>query len=266
MNLRREVAARLAAAGVPSPDADAATLIAFVAGSRAFEPQLTAPQHEQLEALVQRRCAREPLQHLTGVAGFRYLDIQVGPGVFVPRPETEVLVDVALQEPFTTAIDLCTGSGAIALALATETDAEVTGVEADPQAFRWAVRNAKGRIKLLRADVCAPLDLGPVDLVVSNPPYIPDAMVPRDPEVAKHDPMPALYGGEDGMRVIRCVVARARELLHPGGRLLIEHGESQGQQVRDLLAGFDDVRTWPDLTGRDRVTGGRLARHGGFRP
>ncbi len=257
MTLRRQVAARLQAAGVPSPDADAAALIAFVAGSRAFEPRLNAEQQEQLETLVVRRCAREPLQHLTGVAGFRYLDIEVGPGVFVPRPETEVLVDVALQEPFETAIDLCTGSGAIALALATETRARVTGVEFDERAFAWAARNAKGRIDLLHADVCQPLELAPVDLVVSNPPYIPDAMVPRDPEVAKHDPQPALYGGEDGMRVIRCVVARARELLKPGGRLLIEHGEHQGPAVRALFSGFDDVATWPDLTGRDRVTGGR---------
>lgn len=257
MTLRRAVAARLADAGVPSPDADAAALIAFVAGSRAFEPQLTSDQRQQLEALVERRCARVPLQHLTGVAGFRYLDLEVGPGVFVPRPETEVLVDIALQEPFATAIDLCTGSGAIALALATEGGAQVTGVEADPHAFEWALRNAKGRIELVHADVCAALDLAPVDLVVSNPPYIPDAMVPRDPEVALHDPQPALYGGQDGMRVIRCVVQRARELLTPGGRLLMEHGELQGAQVRALLTGFEDVRTWPDLTGRERVTGGR---------
>lgn len=262
MTLRREVAARLAAAGVPSPDADAATLIAFVTGSRAFEPRLTPQQESELEALVVRRCAREPLQHLTGMAGFRYLDIEVGPGVFVPRPETEVLVDIALQERFTTAIDLCTGSGAIALALATEAGADVTGVEADPRAFEWAQRNAKGRIHLVHADVCAPLQLLQVDLVVSNPPYIPNKMVPRDPEVAQHDPQPALYGGEDGMRVIRCVVQRARELLRPGGRLLIEHGESQGEQVRTLLTGFEEVTTWPDLTGRDRVTGGRWSDAG----
>jgi len=257
VTLRREVAARLQAAGVPSPDADAAALIAFVAGSRAFDPRLDAEQQQQLEALVVRRCAREPLQHLTGVAGFRYLDIEVGPGVFVPRPETEVLVDVALQEPFESAIDLCTGSGAIALALATEAGAKVTGVEMQEQAFAWAQRNAKGRIALLRADVCQPLDLSPVDLVVSNPPYIPQAMVPRDPEVAKHDPKLALYGGEDGMQVIRCVVARARELLKAGGRLLIEHGEHQAPDVRALLGGFEQVQTWQDLTGRDRVTGGR---------
>lgn len=258
MSLRRQVAARLAAAGVPSPEYDADALIIFVIGRRTVDPELTPAQSEELEDLVQRRCRRVPLQHLTGIAGFRYLDIEVGPGVFVPRPETEVLVDLALREHFSAAVDLCTGSGAIALALATEAGAEVTGVEADLQAFQWAVRNAKGRIRLLRADICAPLDVPRVDLVVSNPPYIPEAMVPRDPEVALHDPQPALYGGADGMTIVRCVVDRARELLRPGGRVLIEHGELQGSQVRALLTGFVDVSTHPDLTGRDRVTGGRL--------
>lgn len=257
MSLRRDIADRLRAAGVPSPDADASALVAFVAGHHGFEPRLSAAQRDHLEGLVSLRCQRFPLQHLTGSAGFRYLDLEVGPGVFVPRPETEVLVDIALSQPFSTAVDLCTGSGAIALALATEGRARVIAVEKDPQAFEWARRNCADMVELLLADVCEPLDLGPVDLVVSNPPYIPDAMVPRDPEVARHDPPMALYGGEDGLDVVRCVVARARELLQPGGRLLLEHGELQGGQVRSLLTGFDDVATYQDLTGRDRVTGGR---------
>lgn len=257
MSLRREVAQRLRAAGVPSPEADAARLLEHVTGSRGLDPWLTAQQRVELEEMVRERCRRVPLQHLTGSAGFRYLDMRVGPGVFVPRPETEVLVDIALQEPFGSAVDLCTGSGAIALALATETGASVVAVEVDPQALQWARRNVAGVVELVHADICAPLYLDPVDLVVSNPPYIPADMVPRDPEVALHDPPAALYGGADGMTVIRCVVARARELLNPGGRLLIEHGELQGAQVRDLLDGFDEVRTWPDLTGRDRITGGR---------
>ncbi len=258
MSRRRDVRARLAAAGVPSPDADAAALIAFVAGDRGFDPLLSAEQSAHLEELVALRCQRVPLQHLTGVAGFRYLDIAVGPGVFVPRPETEVLVDLALAEPFQTAIDLCTGSGAIALALATEAGARVVGVEKDPVALSWARRNVGDRVELLQADVCQPLPLAPVELVVSNPPYIPDAMVPRDPEVALHDPQMALFGGPDGMDIVRAVVQRARELLVAGGRVLIEHGELQGAQVRTLLADFSDVATHPDLTGRDRVTGGRL--------
>ena len=264
MSLRRQVALRLRAAGVPSPDADAVTLIEFVSGNRSPFAELTAEQTAQLEGLVAKRCCRVPLQHLTGRAGFRYLDVEVGPGVFVPRPETEVLVDVALQEPFDRAIDLCTGSAAIAVSLATETGAEVVAVEIDPLALQWARRNAAGRVEVLAADVCADdlAHLGPVELVVSNPPYIPDAMVPRDPEVALHDPPVALYGGVDGLDVVRCVVAQARRLLRPGGRMLLEHGEYQGADVRALLDGFEEVRTWQDLSGRDRITGGRLARRG----
>ncbi len=262
MSLRRSIADRLRSAGVPSPDTDAARLIEHVSGSRRPDPHLNQAQADRLEGLVVRRCQRVPLQHLTGSAGFRYLDVQVGPGVFVPRPETEVLVDVALQEPFESAVDLCTGSAAIAISLATETTARVIAVEVDPQALEWARRNAAGQVRLLTADVCRDdlSYLGPVDLVVSNPPYIPDAMVPRDPEVALHDPPLALYGGADGLDVVRCVVAQARRMLRPGGRVLLEHGEYQGAQVRALLDGFDEVRTWQDLTGRDRITGGRSRR------
>ncbi len=263
MSLRRQIAGRLAAAGVPSPDADAAALIAFVVGHRGFDPRLTQAQRGQLESLVARRCERVPLQHLTGTAGFRYLDLLVGPGVFVPRPETEILVDVALREEFSSAVDLCTGSAAIALALATETTATVWAVELDPAALAWARRNVGDRVELIEADVRRPLGLPRVDLVVSNPPYIPDDMVPRDPEVALHDPHMALFGGHDGLDIVRAVVERARELLVPGGRVLIEHGELQGAQVRALLLGFEDVATYQDLTGRDRVTGGRTRAQAG---
>lgn len=262
MNLRRDVARTLRDAGVPSPDADADALIALVTGRRSFDPPLSHEQRSRLDELVAARCRRVPLQHLTGTAGFRYLDVQVGPGVFVPRPETEVLVDVALREPFDSAVDLCTGSAAIALSLATETTAAVVAVEVDPGALDWARRNAAGRVEVVHADVCADdlSHLGPVDLVVSNPPYIPDDMVPRDPEVALHDPPLALYGGADGLDVVRCVITQARRLLRPGGRLLLEHGEHQAAQIRSLLVGFDEVATWHDLTGRDRITGGRLPR------
>ncbi len=260
MSLRRRIAARLRQAQVPSADADARRLIEHVTGSRMPDPELSDEQEQTLQELVDQRCRRVPLQHLTGSAGFRYLDMQVGPGVFVPRPETEVLVELALAQTFGSAVDLCTGSGAIALSLATETTASVTGVEVDPRALEWARRNAKGRYTLVQADICLEdlSALGPVDLVVSNPPYIPDDMVPRDPEVAQHDPQVALFGGADGLDVVRCVVAQARRLLRPGGRLLIEHGELQGASLRALLEGFADVRTWPDLTGRPRVTGGVL--------
>jgi release factor glutamine methyltransferase len=260
VSLRRRIAAQLQQAQVPSADADAQRLIEFVTGSRMPDPELSAEQEQALQELVDQRCRRVPLQHLTGSAGFRYLEMQVGPGVFVPRPETEVLVELALAQPFESAVDLCTGSGAIALSLATETTASVTGVEIDPRALEWARLNGKGRYTLVQADICAEdlCELGPVDLVVSNPPYIPDDMVPQDPEVALHDPQVALFGGADGLVVVRCVVAQARRLLRPGGRLLIEHGELQGGSLRELLDGFADVRTWPDLTGRPRVTGGVL--------
>ena len=260
MSVRRDVAERLRAAGVASPEADAEQLIEFVVGRRGFDPRLTPAQMAQLEALVDARCKRVPLQHLTGSAGFRYLDIEVGPGVFIPRPETEVLVDIALQHRFDSAVDLCTGSGAIALSLATETRARVVAVEKDPAALEWAQRNVGSRVQLRRADVCTDdlRELGPVDLVVSNPPYIPEGMVPRDPEVALHDPAVALFGGLDGLDVVRCVISQARRMLAPGGRVLIEHGELQAAQIRELLQGFDAVTTWQDLTGRDRVTGGRL--------
>jgi release factor glutamine methyltransferase len=260
VSVRRLVVGRLRDAGVPSPEADADALLTFVTGGRSFAPILSDAQRGHLDELVAARCRRVPLQHLTGTAGFRYLDVQVGPGVFVPRPETEVLVDVALREPFRNAVDLCTGSAAIALSLATETTAAVVAVEVDPGALEWARRNAAGRVEVLQADVCTDdlTHLGPVDLVVSNPPYIPDDMVPRDPEVALHDPPLALYGGADGLDVVRCVIAQARRLLRPGGRLLLEHGEHQAGQIRALMVGFAEVTTWQDLTGRDRITGGRL--------
>lgn len=266
MSLRRRVAALLAEAGVPSPQADADILLAFVSGGpRGIEPDLAADQLVRLGELVDRRRRREPVQHIVGEAGFRYLDLRVGPGVFVPRPETEVLVDVALAAPFADAIDLCAGSAAIALSLATEAGVPVTAVEVDTAACAWAQHNIDrlgAGVHLVQADVCADelSQWGPVDLVVSNPPYIPSGMVPRDPEVADHDPHRALFGGHDGLDVIRCVVQQAAGLLRPGGRVLIEHAERQGPAVVGLLvgAGFAEPRTWPDLTGRPRVSGGRL--------
>src|SRR5690606_7230633 len=147
--------------------------------------------------------------------------------------ETEVLVDIALQEPFDRAVDLCTGSAAIALSLAMETGADVVAVEVDPLALQWARRNAAGRVEVLVADVCAD-DLshrGPVGVAGSCPPSSPEARVPRAPEVALHDAPGALYGGVEGLDVVRCVLAQARRLLRPGGRVLLEHGEYQGAEV-----------------------------------
>lgn len=264
--------------GVPDPRVDAELLLAHVLGvsrGRAQALALVGVGLDPADALrfrelVLRRGAREPLQHLTGHAGFRGLDLLVGPGVFVPRPETEVLVEHALRLlPAGPArlVDLGTGSGAIALALATERRAaRVLGVERSAEALAWARRNAErvgaANARIVRgdlADAAAAWD-GTVDVVVSNPPYVPDGMVPRDPEVHRFDPAAALYGGLDGLDPMRAVVATAERLLRTGGGLAVEHGELQGEAVRGLLdpARWVDGTTHPDLTGRDRVTTARL--------
>lgn len=269
--------ARLAAAGVPSPRVDAELLVGHVlgvgrgallarslTGGRIGEDDLVA-----LAALVGRRECREPLQHLTGEAFFRGLRLAVGPGVFVPRPETEVVTQhavdalAAVASPSPIAVDLGTGSGAIALALATEVPhAEVIGVELSPVAFTWAQQNrrsvgaANARIVLADLADALPDYDGRVDVVISNPPYIPVGAIPRDPEVRRFDPELALYGGADGLDVVRVLDATALRLLRPGGLLVIEHGEVQAAAIAALLAasGWRAIATHRDLTGRDRAT------------
>lgn len=274
---RAQTAARLAAAGIPTPEVDAELLIGHVvdlgrgelAAAMVVGRTLSARDAEQLDGLVARRVAREPLQHITGTAYFRSLRLAVGPGVFVPRPETELLVQYAidelraLPEPSPIAVDLGTGSGAIALSMATEVpQSTVFAVENSVDAFVWARQNAASvgasNATIVFDDLAhalARLD-GTVSLVVSNPPYVPDAAIPRDPEVRMHDPAHALYGGADGLDVVRAVSATALRLLRPGGRVLIEHGELQGQAIRDLLAadGWSSPATFRDLTQRDRIT------------
>jgi release factor glutamine methyltransferase len=267
----------LTAAGVPSPEADAELLVGHVLGLSRGQVQaqaitgtpVDAEQRHAVLELVERRAAREPLQHLTGRAAFRSLDLAVGPGVFVPRPETEVVAQLAIDALLAVpsgaprAADLGTGSGAIALALATEVPhAEVHAVENSPRAFIWARENAKAigadNLRLVftdLADALPELD-GTLDVVVSNPPYIPLGAIPRDPEVRLHDPEAALYGGADGLDVVRAVSTTARRLLRPGGVLVLEHGELQGAEIRELLSadGWSAPATTRDLTGRDRAT------------
>jgi len=189
--------------------------------------------------------------------------------VFVPRPETEQVAQFAIDalravpSPEPVAVDLGTGSGAIALALATEVPhARVYAVENSPDAFIWARRNIDevGATNLTPvfidlADALPQLD-GTVDVVISNPPYVPDDAIPRDPEVRLHDPHAALYGGPDGLDVVRTISRVARRLLHPGGTLVLEHGELQGAAIRDLLTadGWRAAATHRDLTTRDRAT------------
>ncbi len=271
----RAAAERLALSGVPDPLVDAELLAGHALGARRGEIQaatvrgdrVDAAVAEAIEALVARRAAREPLQHITGVAPFRHLELAVGPGVFVPRPETETVVQFAIDALLASAetepvgIDLGTGSGAIALAMATEVPhARVFAAELSPDAYAWARRNTEGveNLTLVNEDLAhafRELD-GTASVVISNPPYVPDAAVPRDPEVRLFDPSLALYGGEDGLDVVRVLSARALELLRPGGLIVLEHGELQGEAIRTILTqdGWRAAATHRDLTLRDRAT------------
>jgi release factor glutamine methyltransferase len=277
--------ARLAEAGVESPRTDAELIAANVHNVKRGELHLV-PDSEfdaRFWADIGRRAAREPLQHIVGRAYFRYLELDVGPGVFVPRPETEVMTGWAIDrlremdvaEPVV--VDLGTGSGAIALSIAQEVPrARVHAVEADPLARSWAERNitryvdsyTAGRVLLHAGDFVTqgaggdvPAGLGEVsalagavDLVVSNPPYIPlGSIVP--PEVGEYDPPAALWSGQDGLVAIRAVERNARWLLRPGGLVAVEHGAQQGAAVYWVFpeeAGWRDTRNNKDLSGRDR--------------
>lgn len=278
--LLRSATARLTHAGVASPAVDAELLLAHVLGQALGELRkarvLGTPVDEAripaFRDLLERRAAREPLQHLTGVAHFGGLELSVGPGVFVPRPETEVLLGLALAAvehlPQPVVVDLCTGSGALALAIAAaRPGARVGAVELSEDAFGYAVTNRD------RTGLAVDLRLGcaqdafedwagEVDLVVSNPPYIPPDAVPVDPEVRDHDPEIALYGrGHDGLDVPRRVAAVAEGLLRPGGLFVMEHAEVQSQAlVRHLTqAGrWGDVQAGTDHAGRPRFVSATL--------
>jgi release factor glutamine methyltransferase len=230
---------------------------------------LGAPAPAAYDSLVDERAARVPLQHLTGRAGFRHLELHVGPGVFVPRPETEFVAGLAIDAARAAGeapvvVDLCTGSGAIALAVKDEVPAaHVYAVELGEDAHAWAAQNAAATglgITLVHGDATTAfpeLD-GTVDVVVSNPPYIPLGMVPIDPEVRDHDPELALYGGsDDGLAIPLAVAARAAALLKPGGVLVMEHADTQGESLPAALlrtGAWRDVADHEDLTARPRAT------------
>lgn len=275
--MRARAAEMLSLVGIADTEVDADLLIGHVLGQSRGQVQAAGILRTKLSetdaaailGLIDRRAAREPLQHITGRAPFRSLELSVGPGVFVPRPETEQVAQLAIDalrsmaDPEPIGVDLGTGSGAIALALATEVPrARVWAVENSPEAFRWTERNfAKvGAVNATLvfgdlADALPELD-GSVAVVISNPPYIPADAIPRDPEVRLFDPAHALYGGPDGLDVVRQVSRAALRLLHPGGTLVIEHGEMQGTEIRALLAtdGWRATATHRDLTTRDRAT------------
>jgi release factor glutamine methyltransferase len=276
-----EATARLAGAGVESAAYDAQELLAHVLGvDRSRLPlveEVPPEQAEQYAALVARRAAREPLQHLTGVAHFRHVDLLVGPGVFVPRPETELLAGWAVEQavaavaggrPVPVVVDLGAGSGAIAKAVAHEVPAaEVHAVELDERAHAWAARNLAGTaVDLRQGDLADAFDelAGAVDVVVSNPPYIPhEAWESVAVEVRDHDPQLALYATGDGLDTIRVVERRAALLLRPGGAVGVEHADVQGGSAPAVFSGsgrWEQVRDHEDLAGRARFLTARLAR------
>jgi release factor glutamine methyltransferase len=270
-------AARLAAAGCVSAQAEARWLLeeALGTGPGALAGRRTEPLPPEvaggLEEMVARRAAGEPLQYVIGWAPFGPLRLEVGPGVFVPRPETELVAERAARhliarspsKPVPVAVDLCTGSGAIACFLAEEVPgARVLATEIDPAALAWARRNVRGRrVELLAGDLDEPLpaDLrGRVDVLVANVPYVPAGAMPLLPhDVREHEPRLALDGGPDGLDVLRRVAALAPRWLAPGGWLVCEIGEGQRQAVALLAAaGLVEVSVRPDLAGRDRVLEG----------
>jgi release factor glutamine methyltransferase len=284
-SLLADAETQLAAAGVASPRVDAELLLAHVTGvPRSLLLVAARPnelQHRSFTELVEARARRVPLQHLTGSAAFRFVDLEVGPGVFVPRPETEVLAGWAVEqallfsaqgpEPLPggespVVVDLCTGSGAIALAIVHEVPgAIVHAVELDEPAFGWAQRNLSGTGVDLRlgdaADAFADLD-GQVDVVVSNPPYIPlDAWESVAPEVRDHDPALSLWSGDDGLDAMRMIESTGWRLLKPGGVVGVEHADAQGESAPAVFAArWSDVRDQPDLAGRPRFVTARMPR------
>ena len=289
--------ATAALAQVPSPRVDAELLAAHLLydGSRSrlqhaalMGERLTPEQVAEYEALVARRVRREPLQHITGSAPFYRLELAVGPGVFVPRPETELLVEETLKvlaaradsAPRTESasgtasatgalriVDLCTGSGAIAAAIKSELpNAQVFAVELSEEAIPYTRKNLEPLgVHLVQGDALTALPelAGTFDAVLSNPPYIPSANVPADPEAALHDPDMALYGGgEDGMQMPSAIAARAFELLAPGGLFIMEHDDTQEEAVAELLSriGFEGGYPVRDLNNRPRHSVGYKPR------
>ena len=263
----------LAAAGVPSPKVDAELLAGHLLGVGPGRVRAMVlgdtPAPAGYAELVAERAQRIPLQHITGVAHFRYLELAVGPGVFIPRPETESVVQLVIDwlkdragSAHPKVVDLGTGSGAIAGSIAHEVPGtEVHAVEFSEFAHAWAAKNLLPLgVRLVRGDLrdALPEHNGTFDVVVSNPPYIPAEAVPNEPEVALHDPPEALYGGgADGMELPAAAAASAARLLVPGGYFVMEHAEVQSGWIAAMLERsglWSSVTTHLDLNGRERAT------------
>jgi len=263
----------LADAGIDSARYDAEELAAHVAGTERGRLSLLSPPDDvffdHYNAAVTARSRRVPLQHLTGTAAFGPLTLSVGPGVFIPRPETEAMLEWAVAQTLPAkpvVVDVCTGSGALALALARHWPyARVIGLDDSDAALDYARKNAAGTpVRFVCADVTDPgvlteLD-GQVDLVVSNPPYVPDG-AELEPEVTEHDPPHAVFGGPDGMAVIPAVTRLAGRLLRPGGLFAVEHDDTTSSVTAETISStqlFDDIVARTDLTGRPRFVTARI--------
>jgi release factor glutamine methyltransferase len=274
-NAVTDAAAKLTAAGVGSARADAELLAAHVLGIPRGQLWLagdfTGEQDRRFRDLVNERAARVPLQHLTGTAHFRHFQLAVGPGVFVPRPETEVLVEWGLRwlrdrssSSTPLVVDLCAGAGAIAASVATEApQPRVFAVEWDPAALRWLRPNVSGlAVTVVEGDATDPATLseldGRIDLVLCNPPYVPEIGAAGLPaEVSEHDPHGAVFAGTDGLQVIRALIPRAAALLCAGGAMGIEHDDTHAYVVPTLVAAdgrLTNVELHHDLARRPRFT------------
>lgn len=277
-DLIAEAAARLAGAGVESPEADATELLSHVLavsrGQLMLIDDVDAVSEAAYETLVAQRATRIPLQHLTGVAYFRHVELQVGPGVFIPRPETELLAGWAIEALATTDnanrtarfVDLCSGSGAIAKAVKDECPgADVHAVELSVEAFAWAEKNLAGTdVDLRQGDAFEAFDdlVGTVDVIACNPPYIPlEAWESVALEARDHDPQIALFSGQDGLDAIRTLELRAAALLKTGGVIGVEHADAQGESAPEVFRAtgrWVEVRDHKDLAGRARFLTARL--------
>lgn len=265
-----EATQALSQAGIVSAKAEAEILLSHCLGISRGELITKLVLAESIEIpsefqrLMEMRKTRIPLQHLIGTAPFRNLELAVGPGVFIPRPETEQVTQIAIDflsllpgEP--RALDIGTGSGAIAISLAKETNAQVTAIELSELAADFASKNIEANaasVELLTGDFMELAGgLGEFDLVISNPPYIPESMTPIDIEVRDHDPELALYGGIDGLDVVRDLVSVCKLLVRPGGLLVLEHADGQSDEICELLLlnNWRRIQVHPDPTGRLRA-------------